>query len=100
MASTAHSLIRNPKLTVSYDRAVDVLHIGLGEAVAYEGDGRADGIELDYSLDDDSPCGAKVIGFRKYAWPERLPELAGILGDHLAVDDKALVDAIARQTRK
>ena len=85
-------------VSVKYDRPVDVLHIVVGEPLAYEGDGRPGGIELDYSLDKGIPCGAKVIGLKKYGWPSRLRELAEILSKHLSVDPAILTRDIARHT--
>jgi hypothetical protein len=85
-------------LNVVYDRPVDVLHIVVGEPLAYEGDGLSGGIELDYSIDNGIPCGAKVIGFKKYGWPSRLRELAEFLSKHLSVDPAILTrDIINRQ---
>lgn len=85
-------------LRVVYDRPVDVLHVILGEPVAYEGLGVAGGIELDYSLEDDTPSGAKVLGFKRNGWSKRLDELAAVLGKHLSVDRIELVEAIKRKT--
>ena len=85
-------------LSVTYDRPVDVLHIVLGEPLAYEGDGRPGGIELDYSLDEGMPCGAKVIGLKKYGWSSRIKELAEILSEHLSVDSAILIRDIAMHT--
>lgn len=91
-------MIYKPRVSINYDQPVDVLHIVVGEPLAYEGDGRPGGIELDYSLDEGTPCGAKVIGLKKYGWPSRLRELAEILSKHLSVDPAILTRDIARHT--
>lgn len=88
-----------PNVTVVYDRPVDVLHVSLGELVAYEGDGLIDGIELDYALDGGLPCGAKVIGLHKNGWGDRIRDLADILAQHLGVDSSELALAIVHATR-
>ena len=98
MAVTAPTTVSRPRVTVSYDDLGDVLHIVLGKAVPYEGDGLAEGVELDFALDDDAPCGAKVIGYRKNRWSGRLDELARIVGKHLAIEPGLLKTAIDRQT--
>jgi hypothetical protein len=97
MGST-QMMIRKPRVSVKYDRPVDVLHIVVGKPLAYEGDGRPGGIELDYSLDEGTPCGAKVIGLKKYGWTSRLNELALILSEHLSIDPAVLTRDIARHT--
>jgi hypothetical protein len=86
------------RVSVAYDRHADVLHVTLGDAVPYEGDGRPKGVELDYALKDGSPCGAKVIGFERNGWTEkgRLAELASILGRHLSVPAAEVALAVAR----
>jgi hypothetical protein len=72
-------------LRTSYDRISDVLYIWLGEPVPSEGDGVPNGIELDYALIDGKPCGATIIGFHQYEWPNHLEELGAIVGRHLGV---------------
>ena len=99
MAAAKEKVKGRPDLTICYDRPVDVLHIVLGEALPYEGDGRPLGIELDYALDTDTPVGAKVIGFKRYGWSRRVDDLAEIIADHLAIDWRDLADAIRHQTK-
>jgi hypothetical protein len=82
------------KLAVDYDRNSDVLYIGRGDWVAVEGEGRADGLELDYALADGKPCGATVIGFRRNGWPDRLDELAGLVAAHLGVTPETVSQAL------
>jgi hypothetical protein len=81
-------------VTADYDRPADVLYIARGERVPAEGEGLAGGVELDYALADGSPCTATVIGFRRNGWPERLDELAGIVGRHLSVGPRRIAEAI------
>jgi hypothetical protein len=97
---SANMMTHKPRMSVKYDRPVDVLHIVVGEPLAYEGDGRPGGIELDYSIDEGVPCGAKVIGLKKYGWPNRLGELAEILSKHLSIDPSILTRDIARHMER
>ena len=96
---TAAERLKDPKLRVKYDRTVDVLHIHVGAPVASEGDGRQGGIELDYSVENGRPCGAKVIGFTRYGWSNNLGELARIVGNHLSIGTEEVVDAIKEALR-
>ena len=100
MATPAKRVTHPKDFSVAYDEHVDVLHVRLGEPVAYEGDGLPDGIELDYSLEDGCPRGAKVPGFARLPWRRRLKELADILGEHLGVNPNDLALAIATATRR
>lgn len=70
-------------LSVELDRDADVLYLSSGWQGPVEGAGLADGIELDFCLDTDTPCGVTVIGFRVYGWDARLHELADLVGGHL-----------------
>jgi hypothetical protein len=76
---------------------VDVVHITIGDPEPYEGDGRPGGIEFDYSLEDDRPVGAKVIGFKRHGWLGRLDELSAILGGHLQLPPAMIHDAVQRK---
>ena len=42
------------RLALTYDRPVDVLHLTVGPPQAYEGDGFAVGVEIDYSIETES----------------------------------------------
>jgi hypothetical protein len=88
----------HPRVHIKYDQPVDVLHIVLGEPSAYEGDGLPGGIELDFSIDDGAPCGAKVIGLKKYGWSARLDDLAALLSKHLSLEPSMLAHLIERKT--
>lgn len=65
-----------------------------GERVPAEGEGSSGGVELDYTLADGLPCGATVIGYRRNGWSERVEELAGIAGKHLAINPRRLAGVI------
>jgi uncharacterized protein YuzE len=91
-----HIRVRQPDVTADYDRAADVLYLMRGSLRPVEGTGLAGGVELDYSLDDGSPCGVTVVGFRRNGWHERPDELAEIAGGHLAESKDKLAKAIKR----
>jgi hypothetical protein len=84
------------RIKVAYDRPVDVLHVALGKYVAYEGDGLARGLEIDYSIEDDTAVGAKVIGFRRYGWDTEIDALSKRIGRLLKVDPDTLTGKISR----
>lgn len=92
--------VKPTALRVAYDRPVDVLHVAVGAAEAYEGEGRPKGVELDYSIDSGRPCGAKVIGFKRNGWTDKVSVLADELSKHLAVERGRVVDAIKRAIRE
>lgn len=85
---------RSAAIAADYDRNADVLYVARGERVPAEGEGLPGGVELDYALTDGSPCAATIIGFRRNGWPERVEELAGIIGRHLSVSSRTAVEAI------
>jgi hypothetical protein len=86
-------------LTADYDLAADVLYLMRGSLRPVEGTGLAGGVELDYALEDGSPCGVTVIGFRRNGWHERLDELAEIASGHLVESKCKLARAIRRVAR-
>ncbi|MER9070129.1 hypothetical protein NKH84_26785 [Mesorhizobium sp. M0902] len=83
-------------LRVDYDRPVDVLRIVRGEFTDYEGDGMPNGLELDYAVEDNSACGAKVIGFERNGWLDEIDALAALVAVHLSADPKTVKQAIRR----
>ncbi len=89
-------------LRVAYDRPVDVLRVVQGPFKAYEGDGGPNGLEFDYSVEDNTATGAKVIGFKRNGWSDDLDRLAILIGNHLSRDATELKRAIRRavQTRR
>ena len=87
-------------LRVSYDRGVDVLHLATGKRADLEGEGRPDGIELDYAVDDGRPCAVTVFGYMRHGWIPRLRELAQIAGSHLSIDPLKIVRKIEKETGK
>lgn len=88
------------RMWVIYDRHADVLHVRLHEDEPYEGEGTAGGVELDYALSDGRPSGAKVIGFRRLGWGDRLTELGQILGEHLNLGASDVSVAIANAVKR
>jgi hypothetical protein len=100
MASdTLHLRIRQPDVTADYDRATDVLYLMRGSLRPVEGTGLAGGIELDYALEDGSPCGVTVIGFRRNGWHEKPDELAEIASRHFTESKDKLTKTIKRAAR-
>ena len=89
-----------PALKVAYDRPVDVLHITIGEATAYEGEGLPRGVEIDYAVDNGVPCGAKVIGFERNGWSEETKALAALLSRYLDVSATDIAIAIVKAAGK
>ena len=83
-------------IEASYDRPVDVLHLVMGNPQAYEGDGLPFGVEIDYSIKTGAPCGAKVIGFERNGWRNKIPELANLIASHLSVEDKDVLHAVKK----
>jgi hypothetical protein len=99
MASdTLHIRLRQPDVTADYDRAADVLYLMRGSARPVEGTGLPGGLELDYSLEDGSPCGVTVIGYRRNGWHEKADELSEIASGHLTESKGKLVETIKRAT--
>ena len=84
----------NP-VSAQYDPAVDVLYLTLGEPVEFEGDGLPGSVELDYSLQDGSPCGVAVIGFKRNGWSKEVSKLTKIASDHLSIDPTIVRKLIA-----
>lgn len=83
--------MKTKKIKAIYDRPVDVLILTKGDPVPSEGEGLPDGVELDFSMDDGTPSGAKVIGFYKNHWEDRESSLAKILAEHLSISfDKSI----------
>lgn len=81
------------QLDVTLDAAADVLYVSTGWTGTVEGAGFLDGVQLDFELDTDTPCGVTVIGFSHYDWRQRLPELADVVAQHLSVpSSQALTD--------
>jgi hypothetical protein len=79
---------------VDYDRPVDVLLVSHGDVSDYEGDGLPNGVELDYTMDDNTACGAKVIGFERNGWRDDIDHLAELIAGHLSVDRRKLRNQI------
>ncbi|MDB5643270.1 MAG: hypothetical protein JWN07_2587 [Hyphomicrobiales bacterium] len=81
-------------LSADYDARSDVFYIVLGEDGPVESEGAPEGVDLDFRLDTEEPCGVTVLGYRRDGWPKRLDELAGIAARHLAVSPDAVLSLI------
>jgi hypothetical protein len=93
MAPLPESQDKALRLTVDYDREDDVLYVAKGKPRPGEGEDFPGGIIRRYALDNNSPCGVTVIGYRRNQWPAKARELAEIVADHLGAD----VDQVERQ---
>lgn len=95
MATALGAKLKGRDLTVDYERSVDVLFITLGPTRPVEGDGLADGLELDFDLEDGKPCGVTVVGFARNGWSGRHDELARATAKHLGLDAAPIAGLIA-----
>lgn len=86
MAALPKSRTKAPQLTVDYDRRDDVLYVLNGKPRPAEGEDLPGGIVRRYALDDNSPCGVTIIGYRRNQWPQRPREIAEVIADHLGAD--------------
>ena len=101
MGAAARKMRDAPSLTIDYDQPVDVLMVVAGDRVPVEGNGLPGGVELDYSIESGLPCGAKVIGFRKYGWADHIPCLSAVIAVHLGIDTDYVTAAIeSRMSRE
>lgn len=82
-------IVEKMPLSVIFDRGADVFYISTGWDGAVEGSGLPDGVELNFRLDRDEPCGITVIGFNAYGWPARMTELSQIVASHLGVTQQS-----------
>ncbi len=92
MAAVPKSRTKTPRLTVDYDRSEDVLYVVNGEPRPAEGEDLPGGIVRRYALDDNSPCGVTIIGYRRNQWPKKPREISEVIADHLGAD----VDQVER----
>ena len=99
MATLPKSRTKAPRLTVDYDRREDVLYVLHGKPRPAEGEDLRGGIVRRYALDDNSPCGVTVIGYRRNQWPKKVRELAEVITEHFGTDvdqvERLLHDAAA-----
>ena len=86
MAALRRSRTKAPQLTVDYDRRDDVLYVLNGKPRPAEGEDLPGGIVRRYAIDDNSPCGVTIIGYRRNQWPQKPREIAEVIADHLGVD--------------
>jgi hypothetical protein len=83
-----------PAIEVDYDRHSDVLYLSLGSPRPDEGEDKAHGVVLRYSIEDGTPSGATVIGYRRYRWNEAVQDLSASIANHLAVSSKDVMATI------
>jgi hypothetical protein len=86
MAAVPKHRSKAPQLTADYDHNVDILYVVNGEPRPAEGEDLPNGIVYRYALDDNSPCGVTIIGYRANRWHEKPRDLAEIIADHLCAD--------------
>lgn len=88
------AVMNHSALEVDLHRAADVLYLAVGRPRDDVGEDRADGIVLRFDAETDEPSGVTVIGYQAFGWPERIDELARIIGDHIGVSRRAVIAAI------
>ena len=86
MTAVPKSRTKAPRLTVDYDRRNDVLYVLDGKPRPAEGEDIPGGIVRRYALNNNSPCGVTIIGYRRNQWPKKVRELAETIADHLGAD--------------
>jgi hypothetical protein len=86
MVAVPKSQPKAPQLTADYDTNADVLYVSDGRPRPAEGEDLLGGIVRRYALDDNSPCGVTIIGYRRNQWPKKVRELAETIADHLGAD--------------
>jgi hypothetical protein len=72
-----------PAVSVDYDRHSDVLYIALEPIQPAEGEDFPRGIVKRFSMEDGSPVGVTVVGFKRNAWDRDVLLLAAIATAHL-----------------
>ncbi len=85
------------KVSVDYDRDVDVLYVAIGKPCRAEGEDGPGGVVYRYAMDDNAPCGVTIVGFRRNGWPEKLGELAKLVADQLGAE-KEQVETLVRES--
>lgn len=92
--------VARPPLTVDYDPHADVLYVALGYPAADEGEDRPRGVVLRYSVKDNVPTGATIIGFVRNRWDRHIDELSEIVGVHLGVDRTGVLKKLEEATKR
>lgn len=82
------------EVSADYDRAADVLYVSIGSPVPAEGEDFARGLILRYSMSDDSPVGATIIGAAHNLWLQDIDELSDTLAKHLKMPKSKISSAI------
>ncbi len=86
------------QITVDYDRDVDVLYVAIGKPRPGEGEDRPGGIVYRYAVEDDTPCGLTIVGFRRNEWHTKPGDLAKLIADHLGADVTQIEPVIREAT--
>jgi hypothetical protein len=92
MAAVPKPRTKAPRLRVDYDCRDDVMYVLNGKPRPAEGEDLPGGIVRRYALEDNSPCGVTIIGYRLNQWPKKPREIAEIIAVHLGED----VDQVER----
>lgn len=85
MVAIRHAIERGqlPPVSVDYDRHSDILYIALEPIVPAEGEDFPRGIVKRFSMEDDTPVGVTVNGFKRNSWDRDVRRLAAIVAAHL-----------------
>jgi hypothetical protein len=86
----------NTEIVGDYDAASDVFYLSAGPAVASDSEDDPSGIILRWSLESGEPSGATIVGFRRYGWRQRLPQLLAVVRGHLHAPEHEMRAAIER----
>jgi hypothetical protein len=89
---------RGVKVSVDYDRDVDVLYVAIGKPRPAEGEDRPRGVVYRYAMDDDAPCGVTIVGFRRNGWHEKLGELARFVAAQLGAEPEQVAALVREST--
>jgi hypothetical protein len=82
------------RVTADYDRAADVLYVTLATPVPDEGEDAPRGVILRYSMKDNSPTGATVVGLANNNWLTEVDNLSTILSKHMKTNSNEIKEAI------
>src|SRR3954470_9090015 len=99
-ASMAIANLRSQQQTISvdYDAQGDVFYIVLGEDGPVESKAIPEGVDLDFRLDTEEPCGLTILGYRRYGWPNRVAELSAIAARHLSMSPDVVQRLLAQSS--
>lgn len=77
-------------LSADYDAQGDVFYLIMGEDGPVESEALSEGVDLDFRLDTDEPCGLTILGYRRFGWPHKSGELGAIASRHLSMSPEAV----------